>query len=148
MLALITTTSGVIPKCPPALYDPAIIDEAWRGHAGNIEALVRPALNGLMRSMGFISEALTYIFEKQIYESSFLATYPTINHFEKYVVKVVRDILLDPKYPATHSTHNFTLYDIATEGLRIDFERIKDSLEKKKRSWFIYLYSLTYISTY
>ena len=140
MLALITTTSGVMPKCPPALYDPAIIDEAWRGHAGNIESLVRPALNGLMRSMGFITPLLTYIFEKQIYESTFLTVCPTINHFEKYVTQTVKDILLDPK--SSHSTNNFTLYDIATEGLRIDFERIKDSMEKKKGSALTHSYSL------
>ena len=133
MLALITTTSGVMPKCPPALYDPAIIDEAWRGHAGNIESLVRPALNGLMRSMGFKAPILTHIFEKQIYESTFLKVCPTINHFEKFVTQTVKDLLLGPASSAPCSTHNLTLYDIATEGLRIDFERIKDSLEKKKR---------------
>jgi hypothetical protein len=149
MLALITTTSGVIPRCPPPLYDPTVIDEAWQGHAGNIEALVRPALNGLLKSMGFVAPILTYIFEKQVKEPTFLTHYPTIHHFEKYVIGVLKNLLLDPESP----TASYTAYDIATEGLRLDFERIKDGLEKKKRllthalaHWFTH--SLAYLLTH
>jgi len=41
----------------------------------------------------------------------------------------LKNLLLDPESP----TASYTAYDIATEGLRLDFERIKDGLEKKKR---------------